>query len=183
MKVRGARCVVDYRLPVKIAAWCCFALGVLAAYGASRASADQRVIAACVGGAGAFRRALLLARDPFRLHRVRRGLRIHIFSVAKAPRYSLDRYHWLPLLCTEPVAHSKDVRLRFHPLERATVRPWHDAGEVAKTVCCTTSGLTRQSSQPLDGVITRSSSSAKVRDREDAIASTRAACAPPDYSS
>ena len=47
---RNARYLVEYRLPAKIAGWCFLAIGVFIAYGASRASADQRVIAACVGG-------------------------------------------------------------------------------------------------------------------------------------
>jgi hypothetical protein len=50
-RVRNGRYLVEYRLSVKILAWCCFAVGLLGACAASRASANQRVIAVCAGGA------------------------------------------------------------------------------------------------------------------------------------
>ena len=49
-RLRSGRYVVEYRLPAKIAGWSFLAIGFFIAYAASRASADQRVLAACVGG-------------------------------------------------------------------------------------------------------------------------------------
>jgi hypothetical protein len=49
-RVRSGRYVVEYRLPAKIAGWFSLAIGLFIAYAASRASSDQRVIAAFAGG-------------------------------------------------------------------------------------------------------------------------------------
>jgi hypothetical protein len=45
---RSGRYVVEYRLPVRLVAWFCLAIGLFAAYAASRASPNQRIVAACV---------------------------------------------------------------------------------------------------------------------------------------
>jgi hypothetical protein len=47
-RFRSGRYVVEYRLPIRLVAWFCLAIGLFAAYAASRASANQRVVAACV---------------------------------------------------------------------------------------------------------------------------------------
>jgi hypothetical protein len=49
-RLRNGRYIVEYRLAAKIAGWCFLALGLFTAYAAAHASADQRVLAACVGG-------------------------------------------------------------------------------------------------------------------------------------
>jgi len=49
-RFRNKRYVVEYRLPAKMAGWCCLAVGSFIAYSALHASADQSVLAACVGG-------------------------------------------------------------------------------------------------------------------------------------
>jgi hypothetical protein len=49
-RLQGGRYVVEYRLPVRIVGWFCLALGIFIAHAASQTSADQRIIAACVGG-------------------------------------------------------------------------------------------------------------------------------------
>jgi hypothetical protein len=49
-RVRSGRYIVEYRLPAKVAGWCFLSIGLFIAYAASRASADQLVIAACAGG-------------------------------------------------------------------------------------------------------------------------------------
>ena len=49
-RLRSGRYVVEYRLPAKIAGWSCLTIGFFIAYAACRASADQGVLAACVGG-------------------------------------------------------------------------------------------------------------------------------------
>jgi uncharacterized membrane protein YfcA len=49
-RFRNGRYIVEYRLPAKIAGWCCLAVGSFIAYSALHASANQRVLAACVGG-------------------------------------------------------------------------------------------------------------------------------------
>jgi hypothetical protein len=50
-RVSDGRYVVEYGRAVKIAGWLGLALGAFIAYAASQVSSDQRVTAACVGGA------------------------------------------------------------------------------------------------------------------------------------
>jgi hypothetical protein len=46
----NGRYIVEYRLAAKIAGWCFLAIGLFISYAAAQASADQRVLAACLGG-------------------------------------------------------------------------------------------------------------------------------------
>jgi hypothetical protein len=50
-RFRNGRFIVEYRLPAKIVAWFSLAGGLFIVYVASRASVDQRILAAFVGGA------------------------------------------------------------------------------------------------------------------------------------
>jgi hypothetical protein len=50
-RFRSGRYVVEYCIPVRVAGWFALAVGMFGVYAASRASPDQRVLAACVSGA------------------------------------------------------------------------------------------------------------------------------------
>jgi uncharacterized membrane protein YfcA len=49
-RFRNGRYVVEYRLPAKMAGWCCLAVGSFIAYAALHASVNQRVLATYVAG-------------------------------------------------------------------------------------------------------------------------------------
>src|SRR4029077_12490800 len=119
-RFRDGRYVVEYRLPAKMAGWCCLAVGSFIAYAALRASADHGVLATCVGGA-LFLVTLHFPRDPVCPHRVRRQLHLYIFSMAEASSRAMERCRWLLLFRIQSLAHSQDARLRFHSLEHLII--------------------------------------------------------------
>jgi hypothetical protein len=121
-RLRSGRYVVEYRLPVKIAGRSFLAIGFFIAYAASRASADQRVLAACVGG------TLLL-------------ISLYVFLEAQFARVEFDDefiYTFSPWRKRRVIPwcavagysysavnrwHSQDAWQWLSPFERATVWP------------------------------------------------------------
>jgi hypothetical protein len=131
-RFRNGRYVVEYRLPAKVAGWCCITVGWFIAYAALHASADQRVLAACVGGVLflvslyifletqfvriEFDDNFIYTFSPWRKHRL-----VPWSAVVGYSYSAVNRWHIL-----------KTRGLRFHSLERLIVWARYDERKVGE---------------------------------------------------
>lgn len=88
---RNGRFIVEYSLAAKIAAWFLLALGFFIAYAACRASADQRVLAACVGGTLFLAAIVMFIEFHFAHVEFDDNSILHVFTLAKASCYPVER--------------------------------------------------------------------------------------------